>query len=36
MSKKTEKKQLALKIIAVALCALMVFGAVAGVLVYLL
>ncbi len=36
MSKKSEKKQLALKIIAVALCALMVFGAVAGVLVYLL
>lgn len=36
MSKKSEKKQLALKIIAIALCALMVFGAVAGVLVYIL
>ena len=36
MSKKSEKKQLALKIIAIALCALRVFGAVAGVLVYIL
>ena len=36
MSKKSEKKQIAVKVIAIALCALMVFGAVAGVLVYLL
>ena len=36
MSKKSEKKQLIIKIMAVALCALMVFGTIAGVLVYLL
>ncbi len=36
MSKKTEKKQLAVKIMVIALCAVMVFGTVAGVLAYLI
>lgn len=36
MSKKSEKKQLIFKIVAIVLCALMVFGSVASVLVYLL